>query len=53
MTRIRQLRPDARVEGVTVQPMIEKHYGRRLMIGIVSQATFGRGHSFWSRGHCF
>jgi acetyltransferase len=48
--RIRQLRPDARVEGVTVQPMIEKHYGRRLMIGIATQATFGRVIRFGAGG---
>ena len=48
--RIRALRPDARVEGVTVQPMIEKRYGRRLMIGVASEATFGRVIRFGAGG---
>jgi len=50
ITRIRQLRPDARLEGVIVQPMIEKRYRRRLMIGVVSQATFGRVIRFGAGG---
>lgn len=48
--RIRLLRPDARMEGVTVQPMIEKRYGRRLMIGVASEATFGRVIRFGAGG---
>jgi acetyltransferase len=50
IARIRQLRPDARVEGVSVQPMIEKRYGRRLMIGVATQATFGRVIRFGAGG---
>ncbi len=50
IARIRQLRPDARIEGVTVQPMIEKRYGRRLMIGVATQATFGRVIRFGAGG---
>jgi acetyltransferase len=48
--RIRRLRPDARIEGVIVQPMIEKRYGRRLMIGVATQATFGRVIRFGAGG---
>jgi len=47
---VRRLRPDARIEGVTVQPMIEKRYGRRLMIGVATQATFGRVIRFGAGG---
>jgi acetyltransferase len=50
IARIRQLRPEARIEGVTVQPMIEKRYGRRLMIGVATQATFGRVIRFGAGG---
>ena len=39
---LRGLRPDAGIIGVIVQPMIGRRYGRRLMIGVTSQATFGR-----------
>jgi len=48
--RVRRLRPDARMEGVTVQPMIEKRYGRRLMIGVATQSTFGRVIRFGAGG---
>lgn len=50
MERVRQLRPDARVDGVTVQPMVEKRYGRRLMIGVATQPTFGRVIRFGAGG---
>ena len=50
MDRIGRLRPDARVEGVTVQPMIEKRYGRRLMIGVATHSTFGRVIRFGAGG---
>jgi acetyltransferase len=50
IARIRQLRPEARIEGVSVQPMIEKRYGRRLMIGVATQATFGRVIRFGAGG---
>jgi acetyltransferase len=48
--RVLRLRPDARLEGVIVQPMIEKRYGRRLMIGVVSEPTFGRVIRFGAGG---
>jgi len=50
IARTRELRPDARVEGVIVQPMIEKRYGRRLMIGVGNHATFGRVIRFGAGG---
>ncbi|MCX7177379.1 MAG: GNAT family N-acetyltransferase, partial [Proteobacteria bacterium] len=50
MERVRDLRPDARVAGVTVQPMVERRYGRRLMVGVASQATFGRVIRFGAGG---
>ena len=50
LARVAQLRPDARLDGVTVQPMIEKRYGRRLMMGISSQPTFGRVVRFGAGG---
>ena len=50
LARVRQLRPDARLDGVTVQPMVDKRYGRRLMINVSTQATFGRVISFGAGG---
>lgn len=50
MERVLRLRPDARLEGIIVQPMIEKRYGRRFMIGVVSEPTFGRVIRFGAGG---
>jgi len=50
MKRVRRLRPDARIDGVTVQPMVEKRYGRRLKIGVANQPVFGRVISFGAGG---
>ena len=50
LERVRSLRPEARIQGVTVQPMIEKRFGRRLMIAIANDATFGRVIRFGAGG---
>ncbi|MBI5922515.1 MAG: bifunctional acetate--CoA ligase family protein/GNAT family N-acetyltransferase [Betaproteobacteria bacterium] len=50
MKRVAHLRPDARIDGVTVQPMVEKRYGRRLKIGVANQPVFGRVISFGAGG---
>ena len=41
LDRARQLRPQARIEGVTVHPMIVKAKARELIAGIADDATFG------------
>ncbi|MFA7281008.1 MAG: bifunctional acetate--CoA ligase family protein/GNAT family N-acetyltransferase [Sterolibacterium sp.] len=50
MKRVGQLRPAAHIDGVTVQPMVEKRYGRRLKIGVANQSVFGRVISFGAGG---
>lgn len=50
LARVSQMRPDAFLEGVTIQPMVEKRYGRHLMIGVNNQATFGRMIRFGAGG---
>ncbi len=50
IARMRQMRPDALLQGVTVQPMVEKRYGRHLMVGVADQATFGRVIRFGAGG---
>ena len=50
MARARQLRPDARLDGVAVQSMVHKRYGRELMIGIVRDPVFGPVLSVGSGG---
>ena len=50
VARVGKLRPDALLEGVTIQPMVDKRYGRRLMIGVDNQPTFGRMIRFGAGG---
>lgn len=45
-----QARPGARVDGVVLQPMIEKRFGRELMIGVTTDPVFGRVISFGAGG---
>jgi len=39
--RVRKNRPDAEIEGVTIEPMVMKPNGRELMIGVAYDKTFG------------
>jgi acetyltransferase len=41
LARAKQLRPQARLEGVTVQPMLLRPKARELILGIASDPTFG------------
>jgi acetyltransferase len=41
MERVTEARPDARVDGVTVQPMIHRPRGRELIAGLADDPTFG------------
>lgn len=41
LQRARELRPEARIEGVTVHPMIVRPKARELIAGIADDATFG------------
>ncbi|HEY5804168.1 MAG TPA: bifunctional acetate--CoA ligase family protein/GNAT family N-acetyltransferase [Lysobacter sp.] len=41
LLRARDARPDARIDGVTVQPMIVRPRARELIIGMVDDDTFG------------
>ena len=34
-------RPDARVDGIAIQPMVRKPNGRELMVGVISDPVFG------------
>lgn len=46
MERVRAQRPDARIDGVTIEPMVERPHARELMIGIVTDPVFGPVISF-------
>lgn len=50
MERVRKVKPDARVEGVAIQPMVKKRNGRELMVGIVSDPVFGPIITFGAGG---
>ena len=41
LARARSARPDASLQGVTVQPMIARHAPRELIVGIADDPTFG------------
>jgi acetyltransferase len=41
MNRLRQLRPDARLEGFTVQSMARRPEGRELIVGVATDPVFG------------
>ena len=50
LARTAKLRPDARLEGVAIQPMVEKRFGRELMIGVARDPVFGQVISFGAGG---
>ena len=50
LSQVHAAKPDAHIDGVVVQPMIEKRFGRELMIGIATDAVFGRFLSFGAGG---
>lgn len=50
LTRVALARPGARLEGVTVQPMIEKRFGRELLVGVSRDPVFGQVISFGAGG---
>ncbi|HRK24728.1 MAG TPA: GNAT family N-acetyltransferase, partial [Beijerinckiaceae bacterium] len=41
LARARRLKPDARIDGVTIQPMISRPHARELIVGIAVDPTFG------------
>lgn len=48
--RVKKSRPDAKIEGVSIEPMVMKPNGRELMIGIVSDPVFGPVITFGAGG---
>ncbi len=45
-----RLRPDARIDGVTVEKMHDSPYGRELLVGVIRDPVFGPVISFGSGG---
>jgi acetyltransferase len=50
MESVSRLRPDARVSGVTIEPMVERPHAREIMIGIAHDPVFGPVISFGAGG---
>jgi acetyltransferase len=46
MDSVAHARPDARIEGVLIEPMFRHRHGRELMIGVVRDPVFGPAISF-------
>lgn len=47
---VKNNRPDARVEGIAIQPMVQKPNGRELMVGVIADPLFGPVISFGAGG---
>ncbi len=50
MRNVKAIRPDARVEGVTVQPMLRFAHAREVLVGVSTDAVFGPVISFGAGG---
>ena len=50
LTRVRAAKPDARISGVTVFPMILRPKARELIVGVADDATFGPVIAFGQGG---
>ncbi len=50
MQEAAEARPEARLEGVTLERMYRSHYGRELMVGVLRDPVFGPVISFGSGG---
>jgi acetyltransferase len=50
LEQVQRNRPEARIEGVTVEKMYRSRNGRELMIGVISDPVFGPVISFGSGG---
>ncbi|KAB2313655.1 GNAT family N-acetyltransferase [Betaproteobacteria bacterium SCN2] len=47
---VRENRPNARIDGVVVEPMVKKSNGRELMVGVTSDPAFGPVITFGAGG---
>jgi len=50
MERVKAQAPDARVTGVTIEPMLERPHAREIMIGVAHDPVFGPVVSFGAGG---
>lgn len=50
MDSVAALQPDARIDGVTIEPMLERPHAREIMVGVVHDQVFGPVISFGAGG---
>jgi acetyltransferase len=50
LRHVRALRPEARIEGAAVQPMLRFAHGREVLIGVATDPVFGPAISFGAGG---
>jgi acetyltransferase len=50
LDKVREYRPDARIDGVSIQPMVVKPNGRELMLGVTNDPVFGPVITFGAGG---
>ncbi|MEI8362905.1 MAG: bifunctional acetate--CoA ligase family protein/GNAT family N-acetyltransferase [Betaproteobacteria bacterium] len=50
INNVKQSRPDAKVDGISIQPMIIKPNGRELMVGVTNDPVFGPVITFGAGG---
>jgi acetyltransferase len=48
--KVKRYRPDAHLDGISIQPMIVKKNGRELMVGVINDNVFGPVISFGAGG---
>ena len=48
--RVKRLRPDARIRGVSIEPMVSRTHARELMVGILRDPIFGPAIVFGAGG---
>ena len=50
LAAVRKNRPEARIDGVTIQPMLQRPNGRELLVGLVTDPVFGPVITFGAGG---
>ena len=50
LNSVQKSRPDARIDGVTIEPMLQRPNGRELLVGLVTDPVFGPVITFGAGG---
>jgi acetyltransferase len=52
LERVRAARPEARLDGFLVQPMVRRADDLELLVGLVGDPVFGPAVAFWPGRYC-